>query len=331
MKDTAGRLEEMRMKLSEIRGLCKSDFDSSRKKILFNEIARINEVFLPNLDRAILSHNPNLSPLCNLDLAIEELKNNSHAISGSTVYNTWPYGVPSDTYPCFLAICRGKTTLNDAFKTMQAQSHKIAKKYGSDREIQKLVILLTDKWDQNKFVKYEKNFLNHALHDDVWYIFILVTDYGYTQIPFLPNDKSILREIGDEVVEDDVTFEDMLKLLEGNPFEYHHSDGTWNLYKNETYQFDYYDMMWYKNDLYGKSKGHIPKRDLRKFLENAIWIADSNKVKFMHFRAVDAGSNCLSIFGKTIEWDFVDDADNSMKKLIRALDEFINECEKKRM
>ncbi len=238
MKDTAGRLEEMRMKLSEIRKLCEPDFREERNRALCREIAHIDEGFIYHLDRDILARNPDLSPLCNVDFALEELKDKHRILLGSLVCNTWPYGVPSDIYPRFLAVCRGKTTLNDAFKAMQAQSIKIANKFGPDSDIQKTVILLTDKWDHQKFLKYEKDFLHHALRNKIWYIFLLVTDYGYTQIPFLPNDKSVLRRIEEEVVEDEITFEDMLELLRKYPFEYQRSGGTWNLYKSETYHFD---------------------------------------------------------------------------------------------
>ncbi len=88
--------------------------------------------------------------------------------------------------------------------------------------------------------------------------------------------------------------------------------------------------MWYKKDFYGESKGHIPKRYLRKFLENAIWIADSDKIKFSYFNAVDSACNYLSVFGKTIEWNKEDYADYSMKKLIKSFGEFLDACEKNR-
>ncbi len=319
------------MKLSEIRKLCGQRFNQERNDVLCQEISHIDEGFICHVDRDILTHDPDLSPLCNIDFALDELKNQHHISAGNPFYNTWPYGVPSDLYPRFLAICRGEKTLNEAFKEMQAKSFKIAKKYGMDKSVQKTVILLTDKWNNNTFRKYEKYFLNHALHDDIWYIFLLVTDYGYTQIPFLPNTKSILRSIEDNLVEDDITFEDMIELLREYPFEYQYMGGSWDRYKSKAYCFDCYELLWYRNDLYGKTKGYIPEKYLRLFLENAIGITNINKVSFRYINAIDAPVNRLNIFGKTIEWDILDNMDYYMKKTIVSLLKLIDECEKNRI
>ena len=56
----------------------------------------------------------------------------------------------------------------------------------NDSHGEKQVTVLTDKWDVSVFQKYEWDFLNSALMDKVQYIFLLVTDYGITVIPFLP-------------------------------------------------------------------------------------------------------------------------------------------------
>lgn len=222
--------------------------------------------------------------------------------------------------------------MKDVFDVVVQQSKKIAKHYPISHGQDKTVMILTDKWDYDTFRKYEKKLLNHAIQDGIWYIFLLVTDYGYTQIPFLPNDRNSIRHLNGEKIEDDLTYEDILDMLCKNPFEYSISGGTWQQHEQEHYSFDPDELCWEKYSLLkGKSYGKIWKNDLKRFLKSVSWIADeSRSVLKPQARVLDAPTGKLNIFGKSMEWDvsFDEDGDSQYVLLQKALDRFVVECEK---
>ena len=83
------------------------------------------------------------------------------------------------------------------------QSAKMARKYRNQPDVLKTVIIVTDYWDPKQFKEYEKEMLQYALKDGIWYIFLLATDYGVTQIPFLPNSRDVwgVKLLPDEMIE----------------------------------------------------------------------------------------------------------------------------------
>ncbi len=50
------------------------------------------------------------------------------------------------------------------------------------------VMILADKWDDKTFTEFEERFLKHTALDSIWFVFLLATDNGYTQISFVDND-----------------------------------------------------------------------------------------------------------------------------------------------
>ena len=118
----------------------------------------------------------------------------SYGIVGSDKqYNTWPYGTLQDTvYPGFLAVCRGKQGLGGVLQIVERQCKRMTTVCKDER---KGILIITDKWDSETFRKHEKKLLKYAVHDNIWIVILLVTEYGYIQIPFLPNRRDWFKEL----------------------------------------------------------------------------------------------------------------------------------------
>ena len=56
--------------------------------------------------------------------------------------------------------------------------------------VHKTILILTDKWDDPLFRKnYAGTFVNFAYRYNIVFVFLLVTDFGVSRIPFLPWDR----------------------------------------------------------------------------------------------------------------------------------------------
>lgn len=320
------------MKIGDIRRIiAERRNESDELKAVCRQIAPVDEGFIYHVAEDILNRNREHNIIQNIDDLLNGRYDDKIRAATEPRYNTYPFGTPTDKiYPRFLAVCRAEETLNKIFAKISKQSKKMAKLYGKDCNFDKTVILLTDKWDFKTFKKYEKEFLNYALRDGIWYIFILVTEYGCTQIPFLPNDRTALRNIPYAEVEDDITFEDMLRRLEGQPFEYSFDGGTWKVYESAQYYFETFGTLsWYKKSVTENCTGKIPCDALRDFLEKIFWIADIPEEEIILVsRAVDAPVSTLHIFGKTVEWDDVSvGTEKRVNKLAKIVKNFIKKCE----
>ena len=318
------------MKLKEIHAIIEPEIGEERNKDLCRQIAPVDEGFIYHVDRDILNISRKHNPLQNIDAVLESHPGADAFATNSLQCNTWPLGnPPSEVYPRFLAICRGNVTLNKAFDEISKQSRKIAQNYRQTHDDEKTVILLTDKWDIKVFKKYEKEFLNYAMHDGIWYIFLLVTEYGYTQVPFLPNNRRVLQGFDLEKIEDDVTFAEMIARLHGQPIEYSVTGGTWKENDLTEYVFSADYLKWEKKTISGKSGGDIKEKMLHKFLKEVLWISetDPNEV-ISNVSASDAPISTLHIFGRTVEWDAPNSNEKSIIALQNSLGEFIKACEK---
>ena len=104
--------------------------------------------------------------------------------------NTYPFGKKTNrVYPQFWGVCAGAQRL----KTVLDKAAEYCEKpLGED----KTVVIVTDKWDQAVFQKhFERQFLRCALEQNVTFLFLLVTDYGVSRIPFLPWDRHELDQL----------------------------------------------------------------------------------------------------------------------------------------
>lgn len=314
------------MKMQEIRRACEPGFKDKRNEEICAQLSDIDKNFINYVDGEILNYDPNQNPIQNIDSVLNE----NAIVFPKDFCNTWPFGVPTDEiYPRFLAICRGQTRLDTAFGKIKKQSKIMAdpKRCKADS---KAVILLTDKWSLATFKRYEKTFLNHTLQDGIWYIFLLVTEYGYTQIPFLPNGRYVLRKLSGEVVEDDFSMDDVYELLDS--FEISYWGGTWQQHKRHMYKFDLTYMEWRKSStLEGNDNGRIPEGALFNFINSVLWIKDRKESKIEPSnRALDSPAFTLHIFGKKVEWDVIGGYDNKpFGELSKNTEKFIKACDKK--
>ncbi len=173
---------------------------------LLNHFAETNREYFPRLGEIdgkfsshvlgdILAGDNHKTPLQNLDEVIKTKQGTGTLSEGHSWYNTYPFGTPTHKppFPRFLAVCNGGRRLKTVLDRVKLQSERMAAHYGGQENVEKTVIVLTDKWNHSLFKMYEEDFLNHALQDGIWYIFLFVTDYGCTQIPFLPNDRRIFH------------------------------------------------------------------------------------------------------------------------------------------
>ena len=118
---------------------------------------------------------------------LDDIVNQPEAEDGESAdYNIYSGNVKKRKLPPpksrLVAICKGQQKLPGFLRGILRESRNMI----NDSHGEKQVTVLTDKWDVSVFQKYEWDFLNSALMDKVQYIFLLVTDYGITVIPFLP-------------------------------------------------------------------------------------------------------------------------------------------------
>ena len=253
-------------------------------------------------------------------------------------YNTYPFGEDTDTvYPRLFAVCANKAPFRAALNHIQSQSRKMAVLPG-----EKTVFLLTDKWNAATFRDYEVEFLNHAIRDNIWYVFLLVTDYGIARIPFLPGDRDAFRRFGVQEAEEDVPLISMRNYLHDAPMTYHTDAGTLNQFDVTEYLFNTDRMVCRKYHIpEGNLCSEISENALNRFLQSAAWLYGENlRLEPKEVPSVcDRGHHQLQIFDQTIDFDlsytdksgsYTDDRVAMLvEKLKNELDALIRSCEKR--
>lgn len=154
-------------------------------------------------------------------IALSEAADSLPAGGSGPRVNTFPFGTKTHSgHPDYIGIaCTGKTSLRKVLNS--AEKHCWDMELGHwGREVDKTVIILTDKWDQVQFQRdYEKIFLRYALRDRVLFLFFLVNHYGVSRIPFLPRDRRELDRLADSYQRTGVSEEEKaLALLLRDPF-----------------------------------------------------------------------------------------------------------------
>lgn len=134
----------------------------------------------------------------NLSEAMEYLiKSNWHTSNGNL--NDYAYLYPSagelknqNDMAIWLYFCCGKMKLEDVF-------HDLLAKISDNPDYEdgpKTVFVFSDKWSNSVFKKEEIKFLEKAKSRRINFFFIVATDYGFYQVPFLPVncDSQVLVE-----------------------------------------------------------------------------------------------------------------------------------------
>ena len=294
------------MTIAEVRASCEGPKERDCRNIeLCKALSHIDEVFIYRIDREILNHSPERSALENIDefLNDEMLIEITNMFQGIEWYNSYPFDAETDIiYSRFLGVCRGKTRLDAVLK--EAVRHIENVERFCKHYYEKTTVILTDKWDAKTFAKYEKAFVRYACKYNNFPIFLLVTDYGYTQIPFLANDRDIVGEL---LLDEYVDRDEALKIFHDLPMEYI-EQGSFidNIWHRSEYTFKFKERVWELNRVYtenGRTSGTIPDRAAKKFFNDVLWIANADDKELVVNGSIDTESYALSIFGKNLYWD----------------------------
>lgn len=115
--------------------------------------------------------------ISNLDDLEETIRSNGENIGGGGHCNTYPYGVPTNKiFPRFHAICFGKERLGSVLGAIIEQCHKMISHFGNATE--KIVILDTDKWNEDIFSYFKPTFEKFAKKSNVNFEFHHCTEDG---------------------------------------------------------------------------------------------------------------------------------------------------------
>lgn len=322
------------MKIDEIRVVCEGPKERECRNIeLCRALSQIDEGLIYHIDRDVLSHSPERSALENL----ADILNDEHVMTeitgkpqGAESYNSYPFGVETDVvHSKFLGVCKGKTRLDDVLKEAVRHSDDVVK--CCPEYYERTTVILTDKWDAKTFAKYEKAFLRYACKHDIFPIFLLVTDYGYIQIPFLPNDREIARKL---ISDADVDRNEALRLFNDLPVEYVVQGNFFNVWQRNEYTFWFKDGIWEckrPNEEKEMIRGAISDRAAKRFFKDVLWIANADdRELYTDAKSMDAGSYTLSVFGKRLSWDasvIDENGDPRYKKLSKAIKKLIDSLE----
>lgn len=322
------------MTIEEVRALCNGVKERDCRNIeLCKDLSPIDEGFVYHIDRDILNHSPKRSALENIDDILNDEEGALWITDQSRKtawYNSYPYGGETDiVYSRFLGICRGKARLDTVLK--EALQHSEAVTKFCSQHSDKTTVILTDKWEVKTFAKYEKAFVRYACKHGIFPIFLLVTDYGYTQIPFLPNNRDKVREL---ILDMDIDKNEALMLFNDLPAEYIEQGGTFNIGQRNEYIFRFADRIWELNHVYAESgiiRGTIPDKATKQFFKEVQWIAcTDDKELETGIHSFDADRYEISVFGKRLFWDAstVDKyGDPRYIKLSKAIQKLIDSLE----
>lgn len=325
MKGTIG------MTIEEVRAACIEKRIDTESDTL-GSIFRIDEPFLFHVLKYYYHHSSEISPIEHLSNCMRSEDALDEAINGSrgeAWYNTYPFGTITDkVYSRFLGISLGKKMFNKVLKHAVKHNSNVVKYCEPSNFRDRTTVILTDYWDPEVFKKYEKDLLSHALISDIWTILILVTEYGFVPIPFLPNDRDALDGI---VLDEDKVKADVQRWID-TPVEYIVDGGTWNLGHHEEYTIYLYDKAWELIDAGGERNiGKIRYEAINKFLDEVLWIAETDKFDLdAENRSFDCERYELYIFGKRLVWDSTNigkNGDPRYIKLNKALKKLIKSFE----
>jgi len=274
---------------------------------LFMELSRADEEMIYHAEREVLNLGSETSCLENIDTYLQRSDvDTGSAYQSVPQMNTYPNGIKTDKiYPKYQNICRGKMQLKGNFTRMDKQCRRMIKAFSGDPNTHMTVMLITDKWNPKSFEDYEEAFIDYAVNYGICFIFLLVTDYGYTWIPFLPYYSSELKALKGMLHKNSLSYEELLDKMDDEPVIYRSSPSTWliNLEKPQEYVFDFRRLRWEKyGGINGREEGRIPLKAARRALSNFDALLNTGAELKPSLSARDAGFYSFDFNGKHIEW-----------------------------
>ncbi|MBR5114492.1 MAG: hypothetical protein IK101_04260 [Oscillospiraceae bacterium] len=299
---------------------------SKRNEKTVKELYHLDELLMYEFEKHLITWQDADSPLNSLERYVQEhmpdpdtLAEDLKGQQPRSGYNSWPFGLPdTKVLPRFLAVCNGKCKLEEAMKETDRQCVSMAIEL--ERDEPKTVFFITDKWDPKVFKKYEGRFLLFALIEKIWFAFILVDDYGFTQIPFLPNNRNTEIEVPADLNR-------LYRLLGNKEISYVKYNG-WGC--EEKYHFVAGTLKW-RCDIPGKEcGGDIRREDMDTFLKDTAFMAvpsGHDLYDFMRY-GVDNPHRKLKVFSKYAMWNVPDeDRRTGMDvRLERAAEKLVGAC-----
>ena len=291
------------MKIIDIRSkIFNNYFREEKASAFWDSVMRIDKRFFSHIREILLPGKDGMSPLDSLNKYIEDAESavaSAGAGSEDTWFNQYPSKIKGGLYRQFLGICLEGKRLDTVLKKALEHSEAVAKKFEHEPYPEKTVVILTDKWNPRDFAKYESKFLYYAAECGIWYVFILVTDYGYTQIPFLPNDRSSLAGVS-------IDYEDAFRqeaALPDDPIIFREEAAAWGI-DNEFIIYPDKERWECYSPKNGSETGVIERKEIEKFLRNQMWIIDCDESELDFYSiACDVTRYTLRIFGRTVKWD----------------------------
>jgi len=262
-----------------------------------------------------------------LDKLGEHLEKNG---TGKGDINTYPFGRPTrEIYPEFVGICKGKTTLKSVLNKAEDQCENMIRRF--PRHVDKTIMILTDKWDAPLFKSdYAGTFINYANRENIVFIFLLVTDFGVSRIPFLTWNRRQLLDRGSWNVawgvrhrakKELVTAMDNL-MKYGRCMYWKHCKNADKRNNDFHCKFDFEMQEYSFESNLGLKYGKIPVRALEKF---AVAVRGYENLPEDRYENTDEDKNSdlqvVEIFGRQFVWDKTEDP--FYAKLERAFDDLI--------
>ena len=263
---------------------------------------------------------------------LENLCDELEAYQGLPYYNSFPFGTKTDQpFREFVGIYFAKNKYKKTWRNVLDAAKSYCKKISKSNiplEDEKNVLILTDHWDTQMFRKnYAVPFINYAHSCNITFIFLLVTDFGITRIPFIEpkfNNNKLDRDMHIYGTEVDLAEKAIAKLYQSGEVRYRVHGSTWNrfnrgceyilnFWENKYYytSFDATKHKWsneeFFNPPYDKvgSIDEIPKSTLKAF---AISVYDLSEIppdyveeeRFKH--TLDAAYYEARLFDKHFVW-----------------------------
>ena len=213
-----------------------------------------------------------------LDGLGEHLENNG-SLRGNL--NTYPFGKPSrKIYPEFVGVCKGERTIRSVLDKVENQCENMIK--AIPYHVHKTILILTDKWDDPLFrTNYAGTFINYAYKYNILFMFLLVTDFGVSRIPFLSWDRRKMYNRGFGDVEwgarhaEKEKIDKLMEKLDSGYLSYveEYRNGDNHGHSIGRFEFDLLHKTFYLNTFDSGSgttdrkSGKIPERAVKRFLE----------------------------------------------------------------